>query len=374
MNIRVPSDDLHRIRELFLNWAPLFGLLELLPQLRLVIDANVVIEEILFVTGSRKNASARTYLQEAVDSGAVVALAPPKLREEIDKHIPALAAKRRVSEEALRRAWLECSARIRFVEVGPISAGEVAAAADPDDLPYVYLYRQVDADAVVSRDRHIAAMGAVSVRREALIHVRDYAREKAPEVMLRVGSYVVTVPVAAGLFALWKIVSGAAKGFARLPPAAQLALLLGGAAVVAHPRSRKALSEFFSIRATRLKEPAWEVLNVLGTLASEWQAAEMRVRARQEAVERSIPRAAKRPLRLVARSICLQSGRPLTVKELAHGVLRAGYETKSADIKPYLLRTLRQEESFVSTPDGRWTVIVESAEVRIRNRKHLASS
>jgi hypothetical protein len=154
-------------------------------------------------------------------------------------------------------------------------------------------------------------------------------------------------------------VSGAAKGFARLPPAAQLALLLGGAVVVAHPRSRKALSQFFATGAARLKEPAWEVLNMLGTLGGEWQAAEMRVRARQEAVERSIPRAAKRPLRLVARSVCLEAERALTAEELTRGVLRAGYETKSADIKPYLLRTLRREETFVSTPDGRWTVKVE---------------
>ena len=46
----------------------------------------------------------------------------------------------------------------------------------PDDLPFVYLYREINADAVLTRDRHIRAMGARSVQLEALIHVREYAR------------------------------------------------------------------------------------------------------------------------------------------------------------------------------------------------------
>ena len=71
---------------------------------------------------------------------------------------------------------------------------------------------------------------------------------------------------------------------------------------------------------------------------------------------RARPRTAKRPLWLVARSVCLEAGNALTVDELTRGVFRAGYESSSAQFKYYLLRILRQSEDFVCTSGGRWTV------------------
>jgi predicted nucleic acid-binding protein len=321
-----------------------------------VIDTNVVIEELLYLVKSRKNPSARTSLQEAIDSGIVVALAPFKLRDEIIKHIPRLAEERGIPEESLRQAWLEYQHRINFVDVGPISAEDEASAADPDDLPFVYLYRKVDADAVLSRDRHIRAMGARSVELEVMIHIRDYARVKAPEVTLRAGAFIVTAPLVAGAHALVKLLIRAAKGIANLPPVVQLALLAGAAVVGAHPHSRRALSTFASERVVKLKEPALAALSILQALMEQFDAAEQQVWSKQEILERSIPRAAKRPLRSVARSVCLGAGSALTVDELTRGVFRAGYESGSAQFKYYLLRVLRESEDFVCTPDGRWTV------------------
>lgn len=356
MSTRVPSDNLLHLRELFLTWQPFFRLLEVMPQFRLVIDTNVVIEELLYLVKSRKNPSARTTLQEAVDSGAVVALAPFKLRDEIIKHIPRLAEERGIPQESLQQAWLEYQHRINFVDVRSASAEEAAAAVDPDDLPFVYLYRKVDADAVVSRDRHIRAMGARSVGLEVVIHIRDYARAKAPEVTLRAGAFIVTAPLLAGAHALVKLLIRAAKGIANLPPRVQLALLAGAAVVSAHPRSRRAFSTFATERVVKLKEPALAALSVLQALMEQLDAAEQQVWSKQEILERSIPRAAKRPLRSVARSVCLGAGSALTVDELARGVFRAGYESGSAQFKYYLLRVLREGEDFVCTPDGCWTV------------------
>jgi predicted nucleic acid-binding protein len=355
-NSTIPSDNLYDLRELFLKWQPFFRLLEVIPQFRLVIDTNVVIEELLYLVKSRKNQSARTSLQEAIDSGAVVALAPFKLRDEIIKHIPRLAEERGVPEESLRRAWLEYQLRINFVDVGPISAEDETSAVDPDDLPFVYLYRKVNADAVVSRDRHIRAMGARSIELEVVIHIRDYARAKAPEVTLKAGAFIVTMPLAAGVHALVKLLIRAAKGIANLPPGVQLALLAGAAVVSAHPRSRRALSTFASERVVKLKGPALVALSVLQSLMEQLNAAEQQVWTKQEILERSIPRAAKRPLRSVARSVCLGAGSALTVDELTRGVFRAGYESSSNQFKYYLLRVLRDSEEFVCTADGRWTV------------------
>ncbi|HEY0171845.1 MAG TPA: PIN domain-containing protein [Pyrinomonadaceae bacterium] len=356
MSIRIPSDDLLRLRELSLNWAPLFRMLEIGPQLRLVIDTNVIIEELLFVATKLRNPANRTALQEAIDSGAVVALAPYELLEEVEEKITLFAEERGIPEESLRRAWSEYLPRISFVAAGQASAEEEAAAVDPDDLPFVRLCRRLGADAVVSRDRHIRAMGARSVNKEVMIHVRDYARAKAPEVTLRFGALVVTVPVAAGAHALIKVLGKLARGFAGLPPVVQLALVAGAVAAGAHPRSRRALSSFAAEHASKMKEPALLLLQGLQALMERLSEAEERVWSSQEVLERSIPRAAKRPLRLVARSVCLEAGRALTPEELTRGVLRAGYESSSSRLKYYLLRVLRQSEQFVCTSDGCWTV------------------
>lgn len=350
----VPSDDLLRLRDLFLNWPPFFRLLGIPPPFRLVIDTNAVVGELLHLVKSRRNPTARTGLQEAVDSGAVVAFAPPKLRDEIVKHLPRLARESGVPEELFRRAWAEYQSRINFVDVRPASAEEAASAADPDDLPFVYLYHKLDADAVLSRDRHIGAMGARSVEPEMMLHVRDYAREKAPEVTLRAGTFIVTVPALVGAHALVKLLARAAKGFAELPAGVQLALLAGTLAACAHPRSRKAFTAFASSHAGRLKGPASVLLDSFGDISEKLTEAKRKVRQQEEIIERSMPRAVRSPLRLVARSVCLEAGRALTAEELTSGVLRAGYESDSPHLKRYLLRVLRQSELFLRTPDGRW--------------------
>jgi hypothetical protein len=98
------------------------------------------------------------------------------------------------------------------------------------------------------------------------------------------------------------------------------------------------------------------LLHLLGALTEELNAARQRVGDHERVLKASIPRSRKRSLKLVARSVCQQSGAPLTPEELTRGVLRAGYESRSSQLKYYLLRVLRQSEQFVCTSDGRWSV------------------
>lgn len=356
MSGTVRSDHLLDLREFFLGWEAFFRLMELLPQFRLVVDTNSILQELLFIVESQRNPLARTNLQEAIDSGAIAAFAPLKLKEEISRHIPRLAAERGIPEESLTRAWRDYESRINYVIVGQNDVHEAVTVADPDDLPFVYLYRKINADAVLTRDKDIPAMGAESVELEAALHIREYARAKAPEVMLRAGATVITIPVVAGALALGRISGRAIKTFSGFPPWVQLALILGALAVGINPRSRKALSSSVSPLLTKFKENVPVLLHLLGALAEELNTARQKVDDHERVLEASIPRSTKRPLKLVGRSVCLQSGAPLTVEELTRGVLRAGYESNSSQLKHYLLRVLRQSEQFVCTTDGRWSV------------------
>jgi predicted nucleic acid-binding protein len=356
MNNRIRSDDLLHLSDLFLGWEALYRHLELLPQFRLVIDTNVILEDLLFLSRSRRKEAARTSLLEAIDSGAVVALAPFHLRDEVVEKIPILAAKEGVSEDALRLAWAEYQPRIKYVEMEEGTAEEAEAAIDPDDLPFVRLYRMVDADAVVSRDRHIQEMGAQSVNREALTHVRDYARAKAPEVVLMVGAMAVTIPPLAGLHALLKLSIKAVREFSSLPTWVQIALLSCALAVSINPRSRRALLASVSPLTVKVRQTVPVLLKMLDVLAEELNTARLEVEDKQRVLEKSIPRARKKSLKTVAQSVCLQAGVPLTIDELTREVLRAGYESKSSQLKYYLRRVLRQSDHFVCTQDGLWMV------------------
>jgi predicted nucleic acid-binding protein len=228
--------------------------MEILPQFRLVVDTNSILQELLFIVESQRNPLARTNLQEAIDSGAIAAFAPLKLKEEISRHIPRLAAERGIPEESLTRAWREYESRINYVNVEPTDVPGAVTVADPDDLPFVYLYRKINADAVLTKDKHIPAMGAESVELEAVLHVRDYARAKAPEMILRADAAVITIPVVAGVLAIGKLSGRAVKTFSGFPEWVQLALLLGTLAVGINPRSRKALSTTVSPLMVKLKE------------------------------------------------------------------------------------------------------------------------
>ena len=67
-----PSDNLSPLYALCEKHPNLTELFALRPQIHLVIDTNVVLRELLFVTKSRRDDSARSALREVLDSGVVV--------------------------------------------------------------------------------------------------------------------------------------------------------------------------------------------------------------------------------------------------------------------------------------------------------------
>src|ERR1041384_6839099 len=166
---------------------PAFGdIFDLYPRIRLVIDSNIVVEEILFVATRRTKPTARSILREVLDSGVLITVAPIELREEIERHIPRLAKLRRVSEEPLRKAWSDLQTQIDFQKVRS-PTNFAAEVVDRYDLPFVDLYLESGAVGVLTRDADISAMGAKTINPEVLRPLREYARAKAPEVGLRIG-------------------------------------------------------------------------------------------------------------------------------------------------------------------------------------------
>jgi len=282
------SDSLRPMYELCKKYPSLSELFDMRLQIRLVLDTNVVIDELLFVTSKRRKDSARTALREAMDSGVILTIAPTKMHDEVDRHIPRLARERSLPETKFREAWQDLQTRIEFCEVktNPLQRENVR---DQNDIEFVVLYKKSRADAVLTRDRDIPAMGAKSVGPEVLPSVRDYARAKSPEVSLRIGNAVIFgIPIAA-VAALAKLLSAAWRTIRNLSPELQFLLLSGAILAALHPRSRKALRAGFSSLGSGLKTSTGVFAQVIGELSLEIGAAQLEVKAKQTIVENLIP-------------------------------------------------------------------------------------
>ncbi len=159
VKLNIHSDHLHGFRELLAFYPTLVGLFGFLPQLRLVIDSNIVLSELIWLVTKRRNPTARTALQEVIASGTIVAFAPEKLREEIKKHIKTIATDKGISEELLYTEWQNYEKYLHFCPVDALEENDNLPKRDPADLPFIYLYSRVGASAIVSWDKDIQRWG-----------------------------------------------------------------------------------------------------------------------------------------------------------------------------------------------------------------------
>jgi predicted nucleic acid-binding protein len=277
------------------KYPKLVELLGMPPQIHLVLDTNAVFQELIFVTTSRRNATARSALREVLDSGVVVTIAPTKMHDEVKRHIPRLAQLRRVSEDKLRMAWIELQAKIEFREVAE-SAISGSRVADPYDLPFVRLYWTSGADAVLTSDKDISLMGAKTVRPEAMVQVRDYARSKSPEVTLRVGGVLVVGVSVGTIVLLLQVLGSALRNFSNLPRVTQVLLIGGALFAVIHPGTRRALASAFSSLASNLRLPARVLVDVFCELSMKIGETQLDLKIKESAVGQVIPRRAETSL------------------------------------------------------------------------------
>lgn len=287
-----PSDNLRQIYELCGKHPKVAELLGILPQFRLVLDTNVVIGELRFVTKSRRDPFARSALKEVLDTSIVVPIAPTKMYEEVNRHLPRLAESWGVSEEQLREAWIELKAKIEFRESRE-DRSPGSTVIDPDDLPFVRLYWTSGADAVLTSDKDISLMGARAARPEAMRQLRDYARSKSPEVTLRIGGTLLVALPIGSVVLLFKIIGAALRGISNLPREIQLLLIGGALFAVIHRGSRRTIAAACSSLASNLELPAEILLDAFCELFMRLGEAQLDLKVRERAVAEVIPRRAE---------------------------------------------------------------------------------
>lgn len=202
-----------------------------------ILDANVVIADLIWLCRRRRTAEARTNLLELLECSTVKAYAPTYLSVEIEEHLPQLEAELGISAEDARKHWKRFEARITFIEVGgpdPTYPG----VSDPKDVAYVKLHKQI-ALPIVTDDRHLPSMGADVLNVQVFAPMRAYSRQRAVEYQIKAAG--IGAVLAAGLAAkiAFDGTRAAGRAIASLPKPVLAIGMVGLLAAWIHPTSRR---------------------------------------------------------------------------------------------------------------------------------------
>jgi predicted nucleic acid-binding protein len=203
----------------------------------LILDANVVIADLIWLCQRRKKNEARSTLLELIECSTVKAYAPTFLTQEIENHFTSLEAERGILPAEARQAWQRFQPRITFVDVGGPDAS-FPGVTDPKDVPYVRLQRQLSLP-IVTEDSHLACMGATVIQIQLFAPLRTYSRQRAVEYQIKIAG--LGAVFAASLAAKLAIdgTKAASAAIGNLPKPVQVLGAIGLIAAFVHPSSRR---------------------------------------------------------------------------------------------------------------------------------------
>ncbi len=345
----IAGDVLVPWRRLVALHEPLHPLLGGLLQLRVVLDTNCVISDLLAIAKPHRNPDYRTRLQDLMASGTMVPYAPHELKGEIERHWPVVAAQKGIAPEVATRIWQDYQKGLRFCAV-VIDQRQSSTARDPDDLPFIALAAQIGAHGIVSRDHDIPAMGGHVITVDLCVMLRDYTQHKAVEVTIQFGGVVLTTVTLGALIAALRAIPMVITGFMRLPLWLRLMILLG-VLWAARDEQRRArlvmmMRSWWAGLSETLAGPLWEALGEMadaGALALQ--------KAHQ--IEQALGKQKRVPLQVVIRAV-LMGEASLSVREIELRVREAGYRTRARNFQAYVRRVLGRDAGFDQTPDGGW--------------------
>jgi len=346
------SDHLVTIREFF-AMSPELQLLvrHQVIQVYAIVDANVIQGEIRWRLGSREKPDARSGLEEALDAGVLVLIAPNFLKREIEKYLPAIACETETTLAKAEEEWEAFQRKLHFYD--PSSRLPDGEVVDPKDLPYLNASRDLNLP-VYTRDKDLQQMGAPVLWVCIDTACRDHARATSVTLGLTAGSTFSLTIGAEVIHAALQGVKNLYAAFRKQPPWLQLVIAGAVAGIAIHPKSRAKILEIWksiSKTAANVRKP---LLDALVVVIEEIARAQTDAERTRHAIEAALP-AKKRTAALVyARRICIVAEGAISTHELVRRMRIAGYLTCSQRPEHYLRRVLRKSDEFIELPDGKW--------------------
>ncbi len=257
----VPSDKLRELRELLRIWPGIEQGIGKVVQFRLVADTSIVLADIRWLAMNKKDESIRTGLLEIISAGTVKIYAPSKLLEEIENHLPNIAIRDDIELEVLQNEWRAYQLKVNIIDPHMESIERHLSSIDPNDAAFVALAEDLQAEGILSKDKHIKQMGGKQLTLDFILAVRDYSRASAIELnIICMGMSLGTVSTVT-VIAIGNMIKGFWSGIVKSPDWLKAFLLFGAIVTILHPIARLKVSVVLNKTLTGLKTVTPEILD-----------------------------------------------------------------------------------------------------------------
>jgi predicted nucleic acid-binding protein len=262
---RIRSEMLGELRKI----DGLKKLLGTLAQFVIVVDANVILGDLIWLVSKRKKPDAVTELMECIWAGTIVAYIARSVLAEVDEHITTIAADKKLSEDALRQEWKKYRKLVKVRKPREAMVDRYRDGQDPDDAPTIALEKILRADGILSKDTDIAAMGGLVIEMDFTNRAREYSRKTAVAATIRLSGGMAILVSGSALALIWKSIQGATVWLKRLPVPVQLILFVAVVAVAADRRARQRVTAML-VQMNESVSCYWpDVLSLLANLGTE---------------------------------------------------------------------------------------------------------
>ncbi|MGB0723243.1 MAG: PIN domain-containing protein [Gammaproteobacteria bacterium] len=210
---RFRSEELPRFKKLIESLPDLKCLVGDFFEVRAVVDTNVVIQTVIRLTKGKPTPA----LLELMRSSALEVHAPTKLVSEIEQHLPAIAQKKGLNLDEMRKHWLIIRAQLKFTEIDSELLSGYEESRDPGDAEFVILEKMIDAIGVVSDDKDLDDMSRRRLSMDFLMMMRNHAREEAVVMGLHIEGFGTAYLSAAAFIGLFKLLKSLWSTVKRIP-------------------------------------------------------------------------------------------------------------------------------------------------------------
>lgn len=239
----VQSSKLKELRVAVRSWKESSAIIGSAAQFRLVVDANIILGDLIWLVSKRTNDSAKTQLMETVEAETIDIYAPPIFFDEVEEKIPLLATEKGLDINLMYEHWEIYKTKIKLSLPDSDKVQVLRGGKDPDDAEYIALEQTMGASGVISKNHDIRQMGGNQISITCITHLRNYSRSTSIELNIKVNGVMfanVSIATIRGLFEGSKALI---NGITKAPDWVKFALLAGGLFVVLHPGARATVAK-----------------------------------------------------------------------------------------------------------------------------------
>lgn len=242
-----------------------------LAQFVVVVDANIVLGDLIWLVSKRKNQDAMTELMECIQAGTVIAYVTRTVLAEVDKKIPTIAADKGISEEAMRQEWKTYRKLIKVRTPRKALVDRYKGGQDPDDAPTLALAKMLRADGILSKDSDLVAMGGLVIERDFTKQARDYSRKTAVAATIRCSGGIALTVSWATIDVVLRSIKGFLDWFRGLPAPVQAIIFFAVVAIASNKKMQGEVIALFKKRAdlSGYLTPALDLLARVGATLKE---------------------------------------------------------------------------------------------------------